>query len=216
VLGNFTGGNVWDKGNTVNVKLTTPAATLSSTTELALYAGANAAAIGAHGRWEIIQFQTATLEGDGTYTLSNLLRGRRGTEWAQGTHLAGDVFVLLSSATLRRVEAASAEIGLQRHYRAVSIGTSLESAEIKPFTNAAAGLECYAPVNIGGGRNAASDILINWERRTRIGGEWRDYVDASLGETTESYEVEIWTTNFATLKRTITGVTAKTTTYTSA
>lgn len=216
VLGNFTGGNVWDKGSTVNVKLTTPGAALASTTELSVYAGANAAAIGAHGRWEIIQFQTATLQGDGTYTLSNLLRGRRGTEWAQSTHVSGDVFVLLTSATLRRLEAASAEIGLQRHYRAVSIGTSLESAEIKSFTNAAAGLECYAPVNIGGGRNAASDILINWERRTRVGGEWRDYVDASLGESAENYEVEIWNTAFSLLKRTITGLTAKTTTYTSA
>ncbi len=87
VLGDFTGGNVWDQGSTVNVKLTTPGAALASTTELAVYAGANAAAIGVHGRWEIIQFQTATLEADGTYTLSNLLRGRRGTEWAQAGHL---------------------------------------------------------------------------------------------------------------------------------
>lgn len=215
-LGNFTGGNVWDKANTLNVKLTTPAATLSSTTELALYAGANACALGAHGRWEIVQFQTATLEADGSYTLSNLLRGRRGTEWAQGTHLAGDVFVLLSSATLRRVESGSSEIGLARLYRAVSIGASLESTGANSFTNTAVGLECYAPVNLGGGRNAASDVIITWQRRTRIGGEWRNYVDAALGETAESYEAEIWSTNFATLKRTITALTVKTTTYTSA
>lgn len=216
VLGGFTGGNVWDLGSRINVKLITPGGTLSSSTELAVYAGANAAALGAHGRWEIIQFRTATLEVDGTYTLSDLLRGRRGTEWAQGLHLANDIFVALTSATLRRLEAASSEIGLARLYRAVSIGGSLEGAETKSFTNAAAGLECYAPCNIGGGRNAAGDIIINWERRTRTGGEWRDYVDVSLSETTENYECEIWNTAFTILKRTITGLTAKTTTYVSA
>lgn len=215
-LGDFTGGNVWDKGNRANVKLTTPGKTLSSTTELAVYSGANAAAIGAHGRWEIVQFQNVTLEGDGTYTLYDLLRGRRGTEWAMGTHQASDTFVLLTTTTLKRIEAATVEIGLSRDYRAVSIGQTLDSVDTQAFANSAVGLECYSPVNVGGGRNAAGDIVINWERRTRLGGEWRDYVDATLGEASESYEVEVWNTGFSSLKRTITGLTAKTTTYTAA
>jgi hypothetical protein len=50
-------------------------------------------------------------------------------------------------------------------------------------------------------------------RRTRIDGTWRDLVDAALGETTESYEVEIM--NGATVVRTIVS-SAPTVTYTAA
>lgn len=216
VLADFTGANVWDLGNRINVKLTTPGGALSSTTELAVYAGANAFALGVHGRWEIILFQTATLEADGTYTLSKLLRGRRGTEWAQAGHLLNDTFVLLTSATVRRLSHSSSEIGLARHYRAVSIGASLESAEIKAFTNAAVGLECYSPVLVRGYRESDNDWLIDWVRRTRIAGEWRDYVDVALGESSESYEVEIYSPSLLTLVRTLTGLSTPTVTYTSA
>lgn len=216
ILADFTGGNVWDLGNRVNVKLTTPGGALSSTTELAVYAGGNAAALGVHGRWEILQFQTATLEADGTYTLSNLLRGRRGSEWAQAGHLLNDTFVLLTSATLRRLDLSSGEIGLARLYRAVSIGNSLESALVESFTNAAVGLECYSPVLVRGYPAPANDWLIDWVRRTRVAGEWRDYVDAALGEASESYEAEIYSPSLLTLVRTLTGLSTPTVTYTSA
>jgi hypothetical protein len=211
VLGDFFGGNTFDEANTVTVSLLA-GATLSSATELAVLNGGNAALIGD----EIIQYKTATLNGDGSYTISGLLRGRRGTEWAMSTHIAGDRFVALSSSTLRRVPATTAEIGLQRVYKGVSIGSSLSDTTAQTFTNAAEGLECYSPVQLGGGRDASGNITINWVRRTRIGGEWRDLVDVPLGESTESYEVEIWNSTFTTLKRTITGITSATTSYSSA
>ncbi len=93
---------------------------------------------------------------------------------------------------------------------------SLESAESKSFTNAAAGLECYSPVLVRGYREADNDWLIDWVRRTRIGGEWRDYVNVPLGETSESYEVEIYSPSFLTLVRTLTGLITPQVTYTSA
>ncbi len=98
----------------------------------------------------------------------------------------------------------------------MSIGTSLESAEVKAFTNAAVGLECYSPVLVRGYRESDNDWLIDWVRRTRIAGEWRDYVDAALGETSESYEVEIYSPSFLTLVRTLTGLSTPQVTYTSA
>ena len=62
----------------------------------------------------------------------------------------------------------------------------------------------------------SEDWAISWVRRTRVGGEWRDYVDAALGETSEAYEVEIWNSSYTTLKRTITGVTTEWIPYTAA
>lgn len=213
-LENFT-GNIWDHGE-LTVSLVTPGGALSSATELAVYAGANAALVGEHGRWELIQFMTATLNGDGTYTIRNMLRGRQGSDHANNQHVIGDRFILLTSATTRRFLAQNSEIGLARKYRGVSIGRSLEQTEIQDFTNSAVGLECYSPVQLGGGRNAVGDIIIIWERRTRLDGAWRDDVDVGIGEASESYEVEILTTDFATLKRTFTGLTSKTVTYTTA
>ena len=42
----------------------------------------------------------ATAQADGSYILSELLRGRRGTEWARSTHLVGDRFVLTPGGQL--------------------------------------------------------------------------------------------------------------------
>ena len=70
---------------------------LSSVSDSALFAGANAAAVQrADGAWEVIQFANAELVGDRTYLLSRLLRGQAGSEWAMGAPLAaGAPFVLL-------------------------------------------------------------------------------------------------------------------------
>lgn len=207
-LGDFTGGNIFDESSTVTVTLIS--GTLASTTGLAVLNGANAALIGD----EVLQFKTATLTSGSTYTLSGFLRGRRGTEWAMASHVAGEDFILLTATTLYRLPAQTSEIGLARDYKGVSFGGLLDDAATEEFTNTAMGLECYAPVQVGGGRDASSNLTINWVRRTRIGGEWRDYVDAPLGETTESYEVDILNGG-GTVLRTITASSA-TASYTAA
>lgn len=207
---------VWDYGNALNVRLIGSNASLSSATELAVLNGANAAAYGAPGRWEILQFQTATLEADGSYTLAGLLRGRRGTEWAAGLHQVGDTFVLLTSTSLIRVVAQTSEIGLERQYKAVSLGTALQSAGAQAFANEAVALECYSPVHIRGTRDAGGNVTITWVRRARINAEWRDYVDVPLGESDESYEVEIYSADWSTVKRTISGLSSPAASYTAA
>lgn len=206
-LGAFS-QNVFDEFNTVTVTMRN--GTLSSISELAVLNGGNAALIGS----EIIQFRTATLNGDGTYTLSGLLRARKGTS-ASG-HVIGDRFVFLNTASVRRIDMSTAEIGLERLYKAVSIGDTLSSARSVAFTNTAVGLECLSPILLGGGRNASGDLTITAVRRTRVGGEWRDYADAPLSEASESYEVEIWNSTFTALKRTLPAVSSPSASYTSA
>jgi hypothetical protein len=123
--------------------------------------------------------------------LTGFLRGRRGSEYAMSTHAARDRFVLLNPGAMARIPADSADIGRTRLYKAVTAGGSLDSTAQQSFTNEGAGLKPYAPVQVGGGRNAAGDLTINWVRRTRIGGEWRDSVDVPLGEASEQYQVDI-------------------------
>ena len=149
----------------------------------------------------------------GKYRLTGLLRGRRGTEQHIGTHTAGERFVLLTLAGTIRPNAGAAEIGVERNYKAVSVGTSLSQASARTFTNTGSGLKPLSPVHLSGGRQPNNDWIIGWTRRGRIDTAWRDSVDVPVGETTESYEVDIM--SGTTVKRTITSVTPEIT-YTSA
>lgn len=203
---------VWDN-HSLTVKLQHGA--LEASTEAAVLNGANAAVVGNpdNARWEIIQFQDAVLNGDGTYTISRLLRGRKGTEWATGTHQVNDIFILLSGSTLTRYNPGTDQIGVSALYKTPAIGSNLISASEESFTNQAVALKPYAPVHLSGKRDGSSNLSISWIRRSRIGGEWRDNVGVVVGEDSQSYEVDIM--NGAVVVRTLTSTTP-TLTYTAA
>lgn len=176
----------WDDVNTVTVIMTN--GTLSSTTALNVLNGANAALLGD----EIIQFQTATLNANGTYTLSSLLRGRRGTEWACNQHLSGETFVLLSTSTLQRNSVSTALINLQRDYKAVTAGQTTDQAQSKIVTLEGNDLRPYAPSQFVSTFDVSNNYNFSWVRRTRIGGAWQDGVGVvPLSEESESYDLDI-------------------------
>jgi hypothetical protein len=96
-LGPVPSPSLWDRGNSVTVLL--QAGSLTSVTEADINAdpSLNLIIIGRSGAWEYINYATATLNGDGSWTLSDLKRGRRGTEWACSGHQSGEMWVLASS-----------------------------------------------------------------------------------------------------------------------
>lgn len=208
---------VWDKASTLNVTMVTFGGTLSSATELAVLNGDNYFAYGDHGRWEIIGVQNCVLTSANNYTLYDMLRGRRGTEWAMTLHQAGDYVIPLNTTNVTAVGMASALIGLSREYRGITFGADISSDTDRSFTYTGVNLECLSPVYFWGYKTVStSDWNLTWVRRSRTDPEWRDAVDAGLGETTEAYEVDIYADGtFATVKRTITAV-IQSCTYTSA
>lgn len=214
VLGNFFGGNVFDEINTVTV-LMRSGSPLVSYTELQVLNGAGLCVLGAPGRWEILQYKVATLVGANTYRLSGLLRGRRGSEWVMGLHQASETFVLADPSAWRRPNPGNTEIGLSRLYKGVTARASLATTTSQSFTNGAAGLKPYPVAHIGGGRDADGNLTINWVRRTRVDGGWRDGVDVPLGEASELYDVEIWNAGRTAVLRTLPGVTSQTVQYTA-
>lgn len=177
--------DIFDEASTVTVALYGDL-TLESVSELAVLNGANAALVGT----EIIQFKNAELVEEGKYILSGFLRGRLGTENEISTHTSGEDFILLDSALIKEA-APNGSIGLSRQYKPVSIGNALADATMQEFTYAANSLKPYSPVHISGMRDGSDNLTISWVRRTRIGGTWRDYVDAPLAEESENYEVDI-------------------------
>lgn len=186
-LGNYTGGNTFDEGNRVTLQLNGDD-TLASATELQMVSGANAAVLGN----EVLQFRDRTVNGDGTVTISGLLRGLAGSEDSMSTHAIGERFVLLSGAAGLLAVGGASDLGLQRSYEAVSFGRSLGSGTRKAIVQACRPLKPLAPVHVGIGKNGGADILIQWTRRGRINTQWRDLADVPLGEAAEAYEIDVF------------------------
>ncbi len=184
-----------DYTNTLTVNMTNGAgASLSSTTLLGVCNGANVAALmnPNTGQIEIIQFITVTANMDGTYTLSGLLRGRRGTEVFTGGHQIGDLFILLSVNTISAIKMSQSDLNVVRYFRATTQGTLAEDANVVAFTDTGKTWMPYQPAQQTA-TLSGSDIELEWVRRTRVGGELRDLTgDVPLSEQSESYQIDIY------------------------
>ncbi len=208
--------HIVDAGSTLNVRLDQGA--LYSVSELAMFNGANHFAVGAHGRWEIIAAKMAVLESDGSYTLSGMMRGRFGTEWAMSLHQYNDEVVLLDSAALRMVTMGVSDINMSRLWRGVTYGKTIDSASDIPLTYTGVNLECLSPVYMNGHRTfSTKDWTVSATMRSRLPVEPFSGLATPSGESVESYELEIWDSgSFATLKRTISGLSSPSASYTNA
>ena len=210
-LGGFSGGNVFDELNALRVSMMS--GTLSSLTEAQVLAGGNTAIVGG----EILQFKNAYLVSAGVYDLSGLLRGRRGTEWAIGSHAINERFIMASLSTWSREVLQASDLARVLFFKPVSFGMGITQTPSQTLTFAAIGLKPYSPVLPGVGRDASGNITLQWVRRTRVGGAWLNNIDAPLSEDSELYDVEIYSSNtYATLKRAISDQTSATASYTSA
>lgn len=177
-----------------------------SVTRDQMLSGVNYAAYGLDGRWEVVRFQNAALQADGSYLISGFVRGERGTEWATGLHAAGDYFVLLDDPDNIFIGSPVESIGLSRLYRGVTSGASVDSASDVPFTYRGVNLECLSPVYASGVRDGSSNFTGTFTRRSRFSSSWWvTGVAAPVGEASEAYEIDVM--DGSTVARTITAST---------
>jgi len=205
----------FDEVNTVNVMLGSTSWSLSNATAIQVLADSNLAALGAHGRWELIGFKTATVQGDGSYILSGILRGRFGTEWAMDSHEDGDQFVMLDLDNLGRYQHSQAQIGEELNFKILSseyLQTLYSGFE---FTSEAVAVKPWAPSDVVATRDG-TDIDITWKFRSRIDGAWDDLHDVPFSEAVRQYSVDILSGAGGTVVRTLTTVTTEEATYTTA
>jgi len=201
----------------------------ASTTDLGLANGANPLAlIKTNGEVEIIQYRDVTTLSTGTYQLSILRRGQRGTDTMASGHTAGETILFLSEVTIDGLLLDLSQRSVLEYFRTVTNGSSAQSALIKGFTFHSRDQMPYAPVDFRSTLSGSPpDLVVTWRRRTRIGGWQMDGVDTvPLNETSEAYEAYVIVSEgaFATFDpldagsylRAFTGLTAATLTYTAA
>lgn len=177
-------------GRTLTVDLSS--GSLSSITRDQMLSGAHYAAYGADGRWEIVRFQNATLNADGSYSVSGFVRGEKGTEWATGLHQAGDWFVSLDDPDNAFIGMSAESIGIDFDYRAVTSGDSVDNSRNVDFTYQGVNLECLSPVYASGLRDGSGNFSGSFTRRSRLTGTWwTTGTPSPVGETTEAYEVDV-------------------------
>ena len=180
----------------------------SVTRDVLLSGGGEYWALGAPGRWEIGASATGASLGGGLFVLSRHLRGLFGTERFTGTHTATDSFNLLRVAGILRPNMSVGDLGQLKSYRAVSTTRSFDSATSQKYSNTGEGLMPLSPVNLRRATSPANDITLSWDRRSRLS---MNYMTGTvpLGETTEHYSVEFWTSSaFTSLAGTLTATAA--------
>ncbi len=205
----------WDDINSLTVTPINGASRVVGATEAEVLNGANLGAlIGPTGVVELIQHVNAVVNGDGSITLSRLLRGRRGTEDAGAFSTA--TYILLDGSQLRITSALSALNGPESFRFPGAFETVEQVGTVSRIATGRAERP-LAPASIRGTRDGSNNLTITWVRRTRIGGEWLDLTgDVPLGEASEAYEVEIRNAGDTATLRTITGLSSPSASYTAA
>jgi hypothetical protein len=175
-----------DTVTVLTVVLIDDAMELESVTDALLDAWDNFAFVGKDGLGEYLQFKTATKVDTATWELTDLRRGRKGTDFAIGTHASGEEFVLLGGDGVFRIPYADTSFwGNLLNLRGVTLHQDDADADVIDFTNTGEGKRPYSPVNVAGTWDGSNNLTITWDARSRlnVGGLGIDDQD--------NFEVEI-------------------------
>ena len=144
---------------------------LTSSTRAEVLEGENLAFWGDNGRWELIGFSTVTDNGDGSFTLSDLLRGLRGTDFNMNNHQVGDYLVLMNTDLIDAIYAQNTQVDTTHIFKAVGFGLELGDGVPKTTTMAGYGALPVAPTAVTASRSISAgtgDIVLDWDRRGRL------------------------------------------------
>lgn len=171
--------HVWDRTSEITV---TSSKEISGVSESLLLSGSNYALIGE----EIVQYATVIDNSNGTYTLSDFLRGRRGTENKTSSHTNNEIFVLLDANNTGFI---SKTINSNDLYSAITLGESTFEPE-KQLQYLGKNLMPFSVSYLRGKRETNNDVNIQWMRRSRyISGSFKTL---PVVDTPETYDIDVY------------------------
>lgn len=174
-----------DRRHAMEVTLAHEAMMLAGADHHALDRGANVALAGD----ELIQWGRAEWLGGARWRLSELWRGRRGTERHAGGQRGDDRFVVLTPGALVEVALPLSAIGSRVRVIASGVGDGDTPANAEVVVSGAS-VTPPAPVHLQLGRTS-DGVAARWIRRSRAGWSWLDGVETPLGEEREAYRVSV-------------------------
>jgi len=144
-------------------------------------------------QWELVQFTNATLEIDGTWVLSNLLRAQLGSDAQMSQTSAAGNHVVLLDQQIETIELGNLERSLPTNWRIGPLVDAVSSPSYheQAFTFVDRAAIPFSPVHISATRLPNDDLQITWTRRTRIYGDDWSAAEVPLGEAFEAYRVNI-------------------------
>lgn len=188
-----------DYKNEVRVKLSSASgATLSSVTKetlMTIGVTCNLAYVGG----ELIQFETATQESDGTWVLRNLHRCRLGTESKALSHVTGERFILLAGADGILDETSIVRVSIDKALGprtvleiTVNNNNPFQPTPVLGFTglNLRPRIVTSFKAAVSGG-----DLVLTWKRRNRYNGQYIEGAPEALPplEVPEQYRLYLYT-----------------------
>lgn len=159
-----------DEETVLVVRLSDPSMELESVTQDdMLNFDANAALVGQ----EVIQFRDATLLETGEWSLSGILRARRGTNYAVRGHTVGERFLLIDANSVAKFSRPPESYVTTRSFKAAPLSTSL--SDVVPITESLVprDLMPYTPEAVKISDNG-TDVTVKAERRSRVTSSLRD------------------------------------------
>lgn len=122
---------------------------------------------------EIIQFKKVELQEDGSFKLSQLLRGQYGTENYISTHANGEKFIFLNRGLIKQQYAAK-DVDTSYDYKFITFKDSFDNSTDKTLQLTGKNLKplpiCHIKIlDLGTG-----DYKISWCRRMRGSYNWKD------------------------------------------
>ncbi len=174
-----------DTTESFKVRLFRPDSELESVTTAQMQAGKNWAWVAG----EVIAFTSAVLQADGTYLISNVVRGLRGTEELQAQHGVGSLFVLLEENGVGFAPLPLRLDGEDLEFRAVSVGGMVSEAVSFPLTFAANTLRPMPLANYLVLRDGSDVITVTWDRQTRAVSDPLAVVEAPVLQPPERYRI---------------------------
>lgn len=181
-----------DRGDGLQVRLTTGA--FASVSADQLLSGANLCAIGdgTPDGWELFQFRDAQLIDSDTWLLSHRLRGQLGTDALMPQTWPTGSYVVLLDGAPQQISLASSLRRVARHYR---IGPARRPVSDPSYVHKVHafdgnGLRPYSPAHLRGSWGDG-DLSLSWIRRTRVDGDSWDLAEVPLAEAREEYLVRV-------------------------
>ncbi|HSQ97664.1 MAG TPA: glycoside hydrolase TIM-barrel-like domain-containing protein [Rickettsiales bacterium] len=160
---------------------------------------------------EIIQFKTVELQDDGSFKLSQLLRGQYGTEAYISTHTNSEKFIYLNKGLINQQYTIN-NVGTSYDYKVITFKDSIDNATEETLELTGKNLDtlpvCHVKVlDLGTG-----DFTITWCARIRGNYNWKDG-EESLDS--KSYTINITDSSSSEVVRTTTVNDTMEWTYTS-